>query len=160
MGTEIEKKFLITSDRWRGLVPGKQYSQGYLSRDRESTVRVRAINDKAFITVKGAAKGETRLEFEYEIPLDDATELLKKLCHTPLIEKTRYKIPFAGFIWEVDEFAGDNEGLVFAEIELDYEGQEFSRPDWIGEEVTGDPKYYNASLVSYPYKDWKKETTG
>jgi len=160
MGTEIEKKFLITSDKWRGIVPGKQYSQGYLSRDKDSTVRVRTINDKGFITVKGAVKGETRLEFEYEIPLDDAAELLTKLCHKPLIEKTRYKIPFAGFTWEVDEFAGDNEGLVFAEIELEYEEQEFSRPDWIGEEVTGDPKYYNASLVSYPYRDWREETTG
>ncbi|MBW1637428.1 MAG: CYTH domain-containing protein [Deltaproteobacteria bacterium] len=160
MSTEIEKKFLVTSEKWRGLAPGKHYSQGYLSREKETTVRVRIINDQGFITVKGAVKGETRPEFEYEIPLQDARELLSKLCHKPLIEKTRYKIPFGEFIWEVDEFAGENKGLIFAEIELNYEGQEFSKPDWIGEEVTGDPRYYNASLVTNPYRDWREETTG
>ena len=154
MGKEIEKKFLITSEKWRGLARGKQYRQSYLNKEKGRTVRVRTINDKGFLTIKGAVKGETRLEFEYEIPLEDARELLRELCHKPLIEKTRYKIPFAGFTWEVDEFAGENEGLIFAEIELNYEGEKFSTPHWIGKEVTGDPKYYNASLVTNPYRDW------
>jgi len=154
MGKEIEKKFLIDNEDWQGLVEGKCYCQGYLNREKGRTVRIRTIGDQGFITVKGATRGATRLEFEYEIPLQDAREMLQTLCHKPLIEKTRYKIPFAGFIWEVDVFSGENEGLIFAEIELNHEDEKFSLPHWIGDEVTDDPRYYNANLVTNPYKNW------
>jgi len=154
MGKEIEKKFLIANEDWRGLAEGLHYFQGYLSTQKDKTVRVRTIGEKGFLTVKGRTIGEARLEFEYEIPVKDARELLRELCHQPLIEKKRHKIPFDGFTWEVDEFAGENQGLIFAEIELKYEGQTFSKPQWIGKEVTGDSKYYNANLVNTPYRDW------
>ncbi len=154
MGKEIEKKFLITNEDWRGLAEGIHYSQGYLSIEKDRTVRVRTIRKKGFLTIKGPTTGETRLEFEYEIPLEDAREMLRELCHKPVIEKTRYKIPFDGFTWEIDEFTGENQGLVFAEIELKYEGEVFSRPHWIGKEVTDDPRYYNANLINSPYKNW------
>ncbi len=154
MAQEIEKKFLITNEDWRGLAKGRHYCQGYLSTQKGRTVRVRTIGEKGFLTIKGRTVGETRLEFEYEIPIKDARELLLELCHKPLIEKTRYKIPFDGFTWEVDEFAGENEGLIFAEIELKYEGEKFAQPHWIGQEVTGDPRYYNANLVNTPYHRW------
>jgi len=154
MAKEIEKKFLITNEDWQGLAEGKEYCQGYLNREKGRTVRVRTIGNRGFITVKGPAKGETRLEFEYKIPIQDAREMLQKLCHKPLIKKTRYKIPFDGFIWEIDVFAGENEGLIFAEIELNHEGEKFSQPHWIGDEVTNDSRYYNANLVTNPYKNW------
>ena len=155
MGLEIEKKFLITSDNWRTLGGGKEYCQGYLNSGKGVSLRIRTIGEKGIITVKGPSVGGKRLEFEYDIPYADATEMLKELCRKPLIEKTRYKVPFAGFTWEVDEFKGENAGLIFAEIELDAVDQSFDIPDWIGEEVTEDPRYYNASLVSYPYSKWK-----
>ena len=154
MGQEIEKKFLITNEDWRGPAKGKRYCQGYLSTEKDRTVRVRTIGEKGFLTIKGRTVGESRLEFEYEIPVGDARELLQELCRKPLIEKTRYKIPFGGFTWEVDEFAGENQGLIFAEIELEYEGETFPRPHWIGREVTDDPRYYNANLVNTPYPKW------
>lgn len=154
MGREIEKKFLITNEEWRGLAEGKHYCQGYLSTEKDRTVRVRTVGEKGFITIKGRNVRESRLEFEYEIPLGDARELLAELCQKPLIEKTRYKIPFAGFTWEVDEFSGENKGLIFAEIELKYEGEPFPLPHWIGREVTDDPRYYNANLVNMPYPKW------
>lgn len=156
MGTEIEKKFLLANDDWRELGSGNPYCQGYLNRERGLTVRVRIVNDRGVLTIKGPSDGASRLEYEYEIPVDEAREMLDKFCHKPLIEKTRYKIEYAGFTWEVDEFKGDNEGLVFAEIELDEEGQDFEKPPWIGKEVTGDSRYYNANLVHNPYSIWKK----
>ena len=156
MGKEIEKKFLIASDDWRRLGTGTHYSQGYLNSEKGRTVRVRTIGDRGVLTIKGASIGETRLEYEYDIPVGEAREMLRELCDKPLIEKTRYKIPFAGFIWEVDEFEGENEGLIFAEIELEHEGQEFALPPWIGREVTGDSRYYNANLVKNPYSNWKQ----
>lgn len=154
MSKEIEKKFLVANEGWRGLAEGRHYCQGYLSTEEGRTVRVRTIGEKGFITVKGRTTGETRLEFEYEISIKDAREMLQQLCHKPLIEKTRHKIPFDGFTWEVDEFAGENQGLIFAEIELKYEGEIFSKPQWIGQEVTSDLRYYNANLVNTPYRDW------
>lgn len=155
MGLEIEKKFLITNDNWKTLGTGKEYSQGYLSSGKETSLRIRTIGERGIITVKGPNEGGKRLEFEYDIPYVDAREMLDKLCHKPLIDKIRYKIPFGGFTWEVDVFKGENEGLVFAEIELESVDQPFDIPEWIGEEVTGDPRYYNANLVSYPYSEWK-----
>ncbi len=156
MGKEIEKKFLIINDDWKNLAAGKLYCQGYLNSEKGRTVRVRTIHDRGILTIKGASKGATRLEYEFDIPIEDARELLEKLCYKPLIKKTRYKIPFAGFIWEVDEFEGENRGLIFAEIELEYEGQTFQKPSWIGREVTGDGRYYNANLVRNPFSSWKK----
>ncbi|MGW8194755.1 MAG: CYTH domain-containing protein, partial [Desulforhopalus sp.] len=150
MGTEIEKKFLLANNDWRELASGTPYCQGYLNREKGLTVRVRIIDDRGVLTIKGPSQGASRQEFEYEIPVDEAREMLEKFCLKPFIEKTRYKIEYAGFTWEVDEFKGDNEGLAFAEIELDEEGQDFEKPPWIGTEVTGDSRYYNANLVHNP----------
>jgi CYTH domain-containing protein len=155
MGHEIEKKFLITNDNWRSLGTGKDYCQGYLNSGDGATLRIRTIGERGIITVKGPNEDGKRLEFEYDIPYQDAREMLDSLCRKPLIEKTRYKIPFGGFIWEVDEFKGENVGLIFAEIELTAVDQTFEIPEWIGEEVTGDIRYYNANLVSYPFSQWK-----
>jgi CYTH domain-containing protein len=155
MGKEIEKKFLILNNDWRHLGTGEPYCQGYLNSEKERTVRVRTIGDRGILTIKGPNLGGVRLEYEYDIPFNEAQEMLHELCCKPLIEKTRYKIPFKGFIWEVDEFKGENAGLIFAEIELQHEGQEFAKPPWIGEEVTDDSRYYNANLVKNPYSNWK-----
>ncbi len=154
MAKEIERKFLVVGDAWRALAKGTVYRQGYLSTVKERTVRVRTIDDAAFLTIKGITVGMTRAEYEYEIPTADATEMLDDLCEKPIIEKSRYKIPFEGFTWEVDEFAGVNDGLIVAEIELADENQAFTKPDWIGEEVSGDPRYFNANLIAHPYSNW------
>ncbi len=154
MAKEIERKFLITGDAWRGLAPGTTYRQGYLSTVKERTVRIRTIDDKGFLTIKGITVGATRAEYEYPIPTADAAEMLDDLCERPIIEKVRYKIPFGGLTWEVDEFLGVNAGLIVAEVELTDEDQEFSRPEWTGEEVTGDPRYYNANLIANPFSTW------
>lgn len=156
MGHEIEKKFLVTNDDWRKLGEGKDYCQGYLSSGSGPTLRIRTIGKRGIITVKGPTENGGRLEFEYDIPYADAKEMLAKLCHKPLIEKTRYKIKQDNFIWEVDEFKGDNAGLIFAEIELESIDQHFDIPPWIGKEVTDDPRYYNANLVSNPFSKWKE----
>lgn len=154
MAQEIERKFLVSSDAWRELASGTNYRQGYLSTVKERTVRVRTIDDKGYLTIKGITVGATRAEYEYEIPADEANELLDNLCERPLIEKTRYKIPHGGLTWEVDEFAGDNQGLIVAEVELTAEDQEVALPDWAGEEVTGDPRYFNSNLIANPYSTW------
>lgn len=156
MGKEIEKKFLIVNDDWRRLGKGKPYCQGYLNAEKGRTVRVRTINDRGILTIKGPSVGAARLEYEYDIPIEEAREMLTELCHKPLIEKTRYKVPFAGFTWEIDEFTGENEGLIFSEIELEYEGQQFEIPPWVGKEVTDDSRYYNANLINNPYSNWKE----
>ena len=155
MAQEIERKFLVVGDAWRGLAPGTLFRQGYLSTVKERTVRVRVAGGKGWLTVKGISVGATRREYEYAIPPDDANEMLDALCRRPLIEKTRYCIPMEGFVWEVDEFAGVNAGLVIAEIELAEEGQSFPLPSWVGREVTDDPRYFNANLIARPYGTWK-----
>lgn len=155
MGLEIEKKFLVTSDDWRELGTGKDYCQGYLNSEKGRSVRIRTIGETGILTIKGPSVDGAKLEFEYEIPYADALEMLETLCHKPLITKTRYKVPYAGFTWEVDEFKGENEGLIFAEIELEQRGQTFETPDWIGKEVTDDSRYYNANLVNNPYSNWR-----
>jgi len=155
MGTEIERKFLLTGNGWRKLAIGTRYRQGYLNSNKERTVRVRTCNGRGFLTIKGISVGAVRMEFEYDIPVEDAEVMLDQLCEKPLIEKDRYKINFGGFTWEVDEFFGENEGLVIAEIELEREDQPFEKPKWIGEEVTGDPRYFNSSLIKTPYSTWK-----
>ncbi|MGB5717199.1 MAG: CYTH domain-containing protein [Gammaproteobacteria bacterium] len=154
MPLEIERKFLLRGEGWRALGAGVPYRQGYLSTDPGRSVRVRLVRDKGYLTIKGITVGAARAEYEYEIPAADASEMLDKLCERPLIEKTRYRVEHQGFVWEVDEFDGDNAGLIIAEVELDEEDQAIVLPDWIGIEVTGDPRYYNASLISNPYTSW------
>jgi adenylate cyclase len=154
MGQEIERKFLLAGDGWRGLTEGIVYRQGYLCASKERSVRIRIAGDKGFLTIKGATIGAVRSEYEYEIPLDDARSLLNELCPQPQIEKKRYTIPFRSFTWEIDEFFGLNAGLIVAEIELEAEDQIFERPEWIGKEVTGDPRYYNAALCIEPFSSW------
>lgn len=154
MATEIERKFLVNGVPW-GSDTGVRFSQGYLNRDKERTVRVRIAGDKAFLTVKAVTRGATRAEFEYGIPLPDAEQLLK-LSDGPIIQKNRYVLVHDGHTWEVDEFLGDNAGLVLAEIELTSEEQSFGRPPWLGTEVTQDLRYYNSSLAGHPYLEWRK----
>ncbi len=154
MGKEIERKFLVTGDRWKELAEGITCRQGYLSTVKERVVRVRTMGNKGYLTIKGISVGATRSEYEYHIPRQDADEMLRELCEKPLIEKNRYKIEYEGFIWEVDEFFGDNDGLILAEIELAHENQSFEKPAWIGKEVTGDPKYFNSNLIKKPYSRW------
>ncbi len=153
MGLEIEHKFLVRNDSWR-TVEGTPYRQGYLNSNLHRVVRVRTMGEQAVLTVKGLNTGAVRTEFEYEIPLDDANAILDNLCERPLIEKTRYKVEFAGHTWEVDEFFGDNAGLVVAELELQSVDEAFEKPDWLGEEVTDDPRYFNSNLVLRPYTTW------
>ncbi len=155
MAKEIERKFLLVGDEWKALAKGTHYRQGYLNSAKERTVRIRTIDDKAFLTIKGITVGATRVEYEYEIPHSDCNFLLDELAEKPIVEKNRYKIDFGGLVWEVDEFLGVNAGLVVAEVELTSEDQAFEKPSWVGEEVTGDPKYYNSNLVKNPYTTWK-----
>jgi adenylate cyclase len=154
MGKEIERKFLVKDHSWQGQDAGKRYRQGYLSTVKERTVRVRIGGDKGFLTVKGITVGASRSEYEYEIPVADANEMLDRLCERPLIEKTRYRISLAGLLWEVDEFEGENRGLITAEVELKDEHQSLTLPGWVGQEVTGDPRYFNANLVAKPFTTW------
>ncbi len=155
MPQEIERKFLVRGDGWRDSGAGVPYRQGYLSTVAERTVRVRLIRDKGWLTIKGITVGATRAEYEYEIPADEASEMLDNLCERPLIEKMRYRIEHQGLIWEVDEFDGDNAGLIIAEVELYEEDQAIVLPDWVGEEVTDDPRYYNANLIANPFTRWR-----
>jgi CYTH domain-containing protein len=152
MGKEIERKFLVKERTWRQ-AKGTQYRQGYLNSTKERIVRVRTIDGKGYLTIKGLTVGASRMEFEYEIPLQDANELLN-ICEKPLIEKIRYTVEDGGMVWEIDEFAGDNQGLIVAEVELDSEDQPFHKPNWIGKEVTGDPRYFNSNLIKIPYTKW------
>lgn len=156
MGIEIERKFLVTGDAWR-TAEGEGLRQAYLNRDKQRTVRVRIAgrcgHERAWLTIKGVSVGATRSEFEYEIPVDDARELLA-LADGPAIEKIRRRIEHDGHVWEVDEFFGANAGLVVAEVELTDEGQVLSLPAWVGREVTDDPRYFNSSLASRPFCSW------
>ncbi len=150
MAKEIERKFLVLGVEWRLGTTGQLYRQGYLSTQIDRTVRVRLVGDKGYLTVKGRTLGATRPEFEYEIPADDANVMLNDLCEKPLIEKTRYKIAYENLTWEVDEFHGENSGLILAEVELEDEEQSIDKPDWVGDEVTSDPRYFNSNLVANP----------
>lgn len=154
MPKEIERKFLIAQDGWKaGVQRSSFFAQGYLSYDPERTVRVRETDTHGFLTVKGLTVGLSRDEFEYEIPKDEAATLLK-MCEHPPIQKRRYFVEHEGHLWEVDIFEGANEGLEVAEIELRREDEEFVRPEWLGEEVSGDRRYSNSSLSLVPYKNW------
>ncbi|ACK69016.1 adenylate cyclase [Gloeothece citriformis PCC 7424] len=156
MAIEIERKFLVKGDGWRSLGSGIVYRQGYIgTQNPETTVRVRVIGEQGYLTLKGKTQGAVRAEFEYPIPVEDALEMLDTLCDRPLIEKTRYKIKQGELTWEVDEFIGDNQGLIIAEVELQQENQVIELPDWIAQEVTGDLRYYNVNLVKNPFLKWK-----
>jgi len=152
MAIEIERKFLLVGDQWRS-APAVYFCQGYLNRNKARTVRIRVAGSLGYITIKGESTGATRVEFEYEIPLAEAKQLLC-LCERPLIEKYRRKILYEGMLWEVDEFLGQNQGLVVAEIELQSEDQVFSKPEWVGQEVTHDVRYYNSNLSVKPFLTW------
>ncbi|RAM49612.1 MAG: adenylate cyclase [Hapalosiphonaceae cyanobacterium JJU2] len=154
MAKEIERKFLVKGDNWRKLAEGSVYCQGYIATQKEATVRVRIVGNQGYLTIKSPSVKYSRSEFEYPIPIEDAQEMLDKLCDRPIIEKTRYKIEYSGLIWEIDEFEGVNKGLILAEVELSEETQQIELPPWIGEEVSEDPKYFNSNLVKNPFSQW------
>ncbi len=154
MGQEIERKFLVVGSAWREHAQGEVMCQGYIPTQDARTVRVRRVGDRAYLTLKGPAVGLVRPEFEYPIPVDDAQTILDTLCQPPLVEKTRYRLPKGDIMWEIDEFWGDNEGLIMAEVELTHADQVVDLPDWIGQEVSGDDRYYNSYLAQNPFKTW------
>jgi len=155
MPIEIERKFLVANSDWKLNIRKEiRIQQGYLSAHPERTVRVRIASEKGIITIKGKTINTTRAEYEYEIPLSEAIELMR-LCEKPILEKTRYEVLENGNCWEIDVFSGENKGLIVAEIELESETQEFSLPKWAGKEVSQEIKYYNSSLIKAPFKDWK-----
>lgn len=155
MAMEIERRFLVKDESWRDLAEGQRYRQGYLSVDPARTVRVRVVGDDAWLTIKSQVSAMSRHEFEYAIPRADAEALMDAACPM-VVEKIRYKITHAGRLWEVDEFFGENAGLVVAEIELPSEATEFVHPGWLGAEVTADGRYTNAYLSQNPYSRWPK----
>ncbi|MEX2016527.1 MAG: CYTH domain-containing protein [Candidatus Hydrogenedentales bacterium] len=154
MATEIERKFLVTGGGWREGARCAPCRQGYLCAGQKASVRVRVMGEEAWLTIKEAAQGASRAEFEYAIPVADAHQMLDTLCEGRIIEKTRYWVEHEGKEWEVDVFGGENAPLVIAEIELDDAAEAFVRPPWLGEEVTRDKRYYNASLSRRPYASW------
>jgi adenylate cyclase len=156
MAAEIERKFLTIDDSWRDGSHGIRISQGYLSQDPDRTVRVRIAGENAWLTIKGRTEGIRRAEFEYEIPVDDARDLLE-LCLPSVIDKTRYRMTYGGHLWEVDDFHGENTGLVVAEVELAYESVPVDLPSWVGAEVSADPRYFNSALATRPFTKWTIE---
>ncbi|KAB7627451.1 CYTH domain-containing protein [Alkalilimnicola sp. S0819] len=158
MAEEIERKFLLLNEDWRGAVQRSvAFAQGYLLGARQASVRVRIEGEQANLNIKGVTLGVRRAEYEYPIPLADAREMLDTLCEGPLIEKTRHYVEHQGHTWEIDEFHGDNAGLRVAEIELAHEDEPFARPGWLGAEVSGEARYYNVMLVKHPYREWRDE---
>lgn len=153
MAIEIERKFLVLNDAWREGAAPSRIVQGFLSRDPERIVRVRLWEDEAFLTVKGKGSGLSRVEVEVAIPVEEARQLLP-LCPPPLIEKTRHLVTWSGHLWEIDEFHGENEGLIIAEVELAAEDECFERPPWLGREVSDDFRYSNAALSERSWRDW------
>lgn len=159
MAKEIERKFLIDLEKIGSLEDGTVMKQGYITTKDKTVVRVRLVGEKAYLTLKGENTGISRIEFEYEIPVIDAQEIMTELCNGPVVEKTRYLVVNYGHAWEVDIFHGDNDGLVVAEIELGSEAEKFELPHWVTEEVSGDAKYYNSSLLDKPFKNWTLTST-
>lgn len=153
MATEIERKFLVTGNQWRSLATGKRYCQGYIASGLR-TVRVRVVGETGYLTIKGPTNGIARAEYEYPIPVNEAVEILHTLCEPPLIEKIRYRLELAGVLWEIDEFEGDNQGLILAEVELTHAEQAIALPEWIGQEVSDDPRYFNVNLAQHPFRQW------
>lgn len=160
MATEIERKFLISDDSWRNDADdGTLYRQGYLSSGGSCAIRVRVAGTRAYLSIKSASSGISRAEFDYTIPLADAESILNDLCIRPPIEKTRYLVRYGEHVWEIDVFAGENAGLVLAEVELKHEDERFEHPVWVGKEVSEDERYYNAYLAEHPYRHWKAPST-
>lgn len=155
MAKEIERKYLVRDNSYQLASTPVLYMQGYLSNNPERVVRVRVAGNKGYLTIKGKNDGITRMEFEYEIPAADAEQILHNLCEDTLIEKNRYRYEYKGCIWEIDEFLGNNEGLVIAEVELDSEEKTPPKPEWVGDEVSGNPRYYNSNLSINPYRNWR-----
>ncbi|TWI96682.1 CYTH domain-containing protein [Mucilaginibacter frigoritolerans] len=155
MGVEIERKFLVDKDKWAHVIKptGTHYRQGYLLDEAKRIIRVRTTDKQGFLTIKGITNGITRKEYEYKIPVEEGVELLDAFAESE-VEKIRYKITFEGKLWEVDEFHGDNTGLLMAEIELQHEDEAFIKPDWITIEVSNDGRYYNSNLSKNPFKNW------
>ncbi len=151
---EIERKYLVIREDYRSLASPEPILQGYLNSDKNRTVRVRINGNTATLTIKSLTVGISKEEFEYEIPVHDASTMLNSICERPIIEKMRYRINHAGKIWEVDEFHGENDGLVVAEVELESESETLDIPDWIGPEVSHDPRYFNSNLLKNPYSRW------
>lgn len=156
MATEVERKFLVRLDLWRPATEGTHFLQGYLSSVKERVVRVRIEGAQACLTIKGITTGMTRAEFEYPIPVADARILLNDLCERPLIDKHRHVEMSGRHRWEIDVFHGDNEGLVVAEVELQSDDEVVVLPPWIGEEVTGQPRYFNSNLLAHPFSRWER----
>lgn len=155
MGVEIERKFLVKDDSWRSAVESRtRLIQGYLADGDKATVRVRVTGEAAYLTIKGPTAGVTRSEYEYPLPVADAQAMLRELAVYPAIDKTRYRVRAGAHLWELDVFAGENAGLVLAELELGSEQEAFEQPAWAGEEVSGDPRYYNVNLARNPYRRW------
>jgi adenylate cyclase len=155
MGVEIERKFLIDNDGWRaGASKGVHYRQGYFTTIKSCSIRVRIAGKNADLNIKSATLGIFRAEYNYPIPVGDAEEMLQHLCTKPLIVKTRYRVQHDQHVWEVDVFTGENEGLVVAEVELDSITESFTKPGWVGREVSDDPRYYNVCLVEKPFTSW------
>ncbi|MEM6612537.1 MAG: CYTH domain-containing protein [Cyanobacteria bacterium P01_C01_bin.72] len=166
MGTEIERKYLVKKSAWRSQKEllqrnnpdlGARYCQGYIPTENGTTVRLRIIGEQGYITIKSKVVGHTRAEFEYPIPVSDAQEMLNNLCLKPLIDKYRYKVEIDNLTWEVDEFLGENAGLIIAEVELENEAQLINLPEWIEREVN-DKKYFNSYLVKHPYSQWEERS--
>ena len=161
MGLEIERKFLPADDSWKRSAEGRTlYRQSYVPTENGVTFRIRRAGEKGFLTLKGLSRGTVRDECEYPIPAADADDMLEKFCLRPLVEKYRYRVFFEGWLWEIDEFLGENEGLVLAEIELDSPDSLFPHPPWLGREVTGIPSYYNSYLQAHPFRSWNREDDG
>ena len=161
MAIEIEKKFLLLSDDWKKAVTDSRIiQQGYFGPAGKASIRVRISGDEANINIKSATLDIVRKEFEIPVPLEDAREMITNLCQQPVIKKTRYYVPVGVHVWEVDVFEGDNEGLVVAEIELSSVDEEFDKPEWLGEEVSNDKRYYNVCLVENPFKNWRTQNIG
>lgn len=154
MAQEIERKFLVLNDDFKKGIKPIFIQQGFINTAKETVIRVRMQGDRGFITIKSHSSGITRSEYEYEIPPDDAREMISTLCLKAIIEKYRYISEFEGHTWEVDQFLGENKGLVVAEIELSSEDEIFTKPPWLGEEVTGAPRYYNVNLIAHPFCEW------
>lgn len=155
MPKEIERKFLVEGDGWRDAVESETHiMQGYLANNQNATVRVRVAGEQAWLTIKGMMQGPSRSEYEYSIPTEDAVAMLEELAVSAPIDKVRYRVRHGGHVWDLDVFAGDNTGLVMAEVELSHEDEAFDMPDWAGREVTGDGRFYNVNLARHPYRHW------
>ncbi|WP_348762278.1 CYTH domain-containing protein [uncultured Salinisphaera sp.] len=161
MATEIERKFLVAGDAWRNAAHANQsFAQGYFNDSGRASVRVRIEGEAANLNIKAAVIGSARAEYEYDIPLAEAREMLDGLCLTEPVEKTRYWVAHEGHTWEIDVFEGANAPLIVAEIELGDANETFARPDWLGREITDEARYYNHALAFHPYRDWADNTAG